>query len=201
MKLLRKYGCEILTLLSFCSFLSFVCLKHENAKSRMLWGVLVVLDSILLCVLIRKLWRAKWKKTVDISLQIILARIANAIARIFERWSSLTNKNQNLLSGKSSITFTPSLRTPDIKNLERAVAWKKLDSDFKRLGYLYRRMITEKINSGAEIKGSDTPCEIRDKVPIDEIEKELMDMYIDCRYDERKTIDSKRLLEMKKNFR
>ena len=61
-------------------------------------------------------------------------------------------------------------------------------------------MITQKIHSGLRAKASNTPLELKDICEANDAEDELFSMYINCRYDERKSISTEKLMTLKNNI-
>ena len=204
MKNVYKYRYEIfaslltLGLLTIILYLNVV--KPENEPLRTALLISLVADAVLLCLTLRKLWKTKWKKQVASSVKKVFAKIAKAIMIFLEKWNTLIGDDKNVLSGKTTVSFDFSLQESRKQRIPKPLKWKQLKTDRERLRYLYRQMIIHKIDSGVSIRSSSTPLEIKEKCESDEFETELFEMYIDCRYDERKDISAQKISMLKSNI-
>ena len=107
---------------------------------------------------------------------------------------------KNILGGSTKITFDLNIFESKVATRPKRVKWKNLQSDRERLGFLYRQMINTKIRTGTRVYACDTPSELLDRVQSNEVEKEVFNLYIDTRYDDRAILSSDRVSELKERL-
>jgi hypothetical protein len=70
--------------------------------------------------------------------------------------------------------------------------------------YLYRGVVSGKLKRGALIYSFDTPTDVEEKLTVrgdqTEAERELLQMYINLRYDERRDPDEEQIKRLKKEL-
>ena len=198
MKVLRKFWREISCTILFSLFLYSVSLwvndPPKTALTRFIFMLLSFSDIAIFLMLLRQLWRKKWRPVVSRATSRIFGSAARFFMRIFERVSKKlglgARTKKNVIGGKTQITFDQNVFEKEKISRKKAIKWKQLQSDRDRLRYLYRNMITHKIRGGERIHPADTPSEIEESCERDVFESELFSLYIDARYDERAELDA-----------
>ena len=113
-----------------------------------------------------------------------------------------TERNHHtVLKGRSKIFFDTKEKDLPTKRAKKPSAWKNLQTDKERLGYLYRRMIDANINQGLPVFSSETPTEIKNKKEYRDIENQIFDLYVENRYKDDVTLDSTVLDDLKKEMK
>ena len=188
MKLIRKYGYEILASLLGVAFVTMllylVIVKPEDlyVRGTVMFGMLF--DGIAIYYALRKLWCTKWRYRVVPAVQKIFEKIARVFKFFREKLGIKERNIQTVLRGKATIFFDANPIDSQTKRAKKPSAWKNLKTDKERLGYLYRRMVDANINQGLLVFSSETPTEIKDKKEYKEYENQIFDLYIANRYRE-----------------
>lgn len=173
------------------------------AQAFMLIGLALCLAGAIW--LIKSLWRDKWRQAATRGMQKIFARIQ----RFFEKFADrlgIRRGNKSVLGGKTTVFFDR-ITTSSEETSARAAKppkWKQLDSERARMRYLYRGVVSGKLKRGALIYSFDTPIDVEEKLKArgdqTEAERELLQMYIDLRYDERRAPDEEQVKRLKKEL-
>ena len=205
MKLIRKYGYEILASIlgvAFVTMLAYLLIvKPEDIMTRGTVMFMMLFDAIAAYYVLRKLWRTKWRYRVMPSLQKAFEKIARAI-RIFRQKLGIPEKeSKTVLRGKATISFDAKPVYEQAKRIKKPKGWKSLQTDRERLGYLYKRMIDTNIHQGVPIFSSETPTEIRDKKDYRDHENQIFDLYVANRYKNDVTVDRTVLDDLKKEMK
>lgn len=205
MKLIRKYGYEILASIlgvAFVTMLAYLLIvKPEDLMTRGTVMFMMFFDAIAAYYVLRKLWRTKWRYRVMPSLQKAFEKIARAI-RIFRQKLGIPEKEpKTVLRGKATISFDAKPVYEQAKRIKKPKGWKSLQTDRERLGYLYKRMIDTNIHQGVPIFSSETPTEIRDKKDYRDHENQIFDLYVANRYKNDVTVDRTVLDDLKKEMK
>ena len=205
MKLIRKYGYEILASIlgvAFVTMLAYLLIvKPEDIMTRGTVMFMMLFDAIAAYYVLRKLWRTKWRYRVMPSLQKAFEKIARAI-RIFRQKLGIPEKEpKTVLRGKATISFDAKPVYEQAKRIKKPKGWKSLQTDRERLGYLYKRMIDTNIHQGVPIFSSETPTEIRDKKDYRDHENQIFDLYVANRYKNDVTVDRTVLDDLKKEMK
>ncbi len=201
MKNLRKYKYELILfalLLSLCLIISFFATRENmNVILRDTLFFAFVFDLVAIFFVLRRLWREKWRRGLIITVKRVFSAVARAMLRIFDALNITKGEKTNIISGKTTVEFDFSALWEDTKKRYKTPKWKHMKNDRERLGFLYRKMINDKIKSGEKIHSSDTPSELKEKCENTDCEQRLFCTYIDCRYDERKAIPAEEILDIK----
>lgn len=187
MKYLREYWREAVCVLLFSGLGGCISLLINGGKAvKIIAAVLAVADAVALVLMVRVLWRTKWKKALVSGLQ----RAFEVLSRFFIKVSDAVMRRlgmyrKNTLYGNAKITYYTGSASGTKKAVRKTVKWKQLDSARERLGFLYRYMIGKRISEGARARASDTPCELKQSISNSVEQDELFELYIGARYDER----------------
>lgn len=201
LNLWREIACVFLLTVFLYSVSLWAKDTPESALGRFLFIFLGLLDIFLFCLLIRQLWRKKWRYAFAKVGQKLFQSVSRFLVRVFERLSKklgigLRGK-KNILVGKIQISFDERIFERQREHRKKPPKWKQLENDRDRLRYLYGNMVTHKIKSGSKIHCYDTPSEIKQNNAEGRFENELFELYIDARYDERAEIDDGKIEMLK----
>jgi len=202
--LISRYFRECAAVLLFSVLLhvvyNFIYFPPENDQIKLLVIVLALLDLVALILVLRSLWRRKWRAAFVRRAQRIWGKASALVIRIFEKifdkWG-LGRSRQTVISGKTTVMFDNTETRGGKRRRKKARRWSKIEGNRERLGFLYDRMITKKIKSGMRVGRADTPSELKDRAENIPAESELFELYISSRYDERTPLDGDRLQKLK----
>ena len=205
MKKIWEYWREIGCVFAVTLFSYFLLLWSNDPpktnNERFLLSAGAVASFLVLLVLLRQLWRKKWKYAFAQATQQLWTQAAKLFSRAFEhfakKWNLSGGGRQTTLFGKTTVRFDFGMAEKTGKRSAKLPKWKNLQTDRERLGFLYRRMITEKIKAGTRVYASDTPSEARARSVNSESENALFDCYTHIRYDERAVPSAQKILSMK----
>lgn len=204
MKMLNKYRYEISALLLAVGFFTIALYLNvaepESEIVRVLLLLSLISDGVLFYFTLRKLWRTKWKTKVSESFQKVFEKLARALMSFLEKWNIRRDKDQNILSGKTTVSFDFSLSEAREPKPKRTLKWKHLQTDRERIRYLYRRMISERVKRGVSVCAHETPLELKQRGENNAQENELFDLYIDVRYDDRVEPNGQTVLKLKEDL-
>ena len=205
MKQLRKYGYEILLSLlgvAFGTMLLYLLLvmpEDLTTRGTVMFGMFF--DGIAIYFVLRKLWRTKWRYRVMPKVQKILEKAARIFKIVRQKLGIPERRQQTVLRGKSKIFFDVKQTDTQTKRHKKQSAWKNLQTDKERLGYLYKRMIDTNINQGMPIYAHETPSEIKDKKEYQAVENQIFDLYVENRYKGEVTLNRAVLDDLKKEIK
>jgi hypothetical protein len=206
MKFIKKIWREALLLADVAAFLALMYLwsvsRPENMYLRAFMLIGIAATIVFAVLLLRSLWRAKWRAATAKAMQRVFGRIQKFFEKFADRlgWG---RKGKSVLSGKTTVIFDrryDDAATENRSYTTRPPKWKQLDNDRDRMRYLYRKMVSGKIKKGARIYSADTPSEAEQKIEKTPSEKQLFDLYISCRYDERKSPKASDVQELKREL-
>ena len=167
---------------------------------RALLILLSALCAALLYFTLRKLWRTKWCHALLKAARNLLSKASRWMLKLLDKWS-LTGHGSRVLKGKTSVSFDFSTPERVAKTKKKPRKWKQLRTNRERMGFLYRHMLTKRIQSGMEIRPWETPAELKEKAENAPHEEALFDLYLDHRYDERTDcISDDTISELKEAF-
>ena len=206
MKLLKKIWRELLLVADVIGFFALMYLwviaRPEDMYLRSLMFIAIIATAALGAWLIRLLWIAKWRASTAKAMQKVFGRIQSFFERFADRlgWG---RKGKSILAGKTTVIFDRKFENGEAQAtayVTKPPKWKQLESDRDRMRYLYRKMIGGKIKRGVRIYSADTPSEVELKTEKTQAEQELFDIYISCRYDERKSPKASEIQELKREL-
>ena len=205
MKLIRKYGFEILLGISGIAFgigvLYIILAMPEDLMVRgtIMFGLFF--DGIAIYYILRKLWHTKWKYRVIPAVQTFFEKLAKVLKLVHKKLGIKEREASTVLKGKSIIFFDTKPTQEQAKRKKKPSAWKNLQTDKERLGYLYRKMIDTNIHQGLPVFASETPTEIKDKKEYREHENQIFDLYVANRYREDVDLDADVLNDLKQEIK
>ena len=205
MKLIRKYGFEILLGISGIAFgigvLYIILAMPEDLMVRgtIMFGLFF--DGIAIYYILRKLWHTKWKYRVIPAVQTFFEKLAKVLKLVRKKLGIKEREASTVLKGKSIIFFDTKPTQEQAKRKKKTSAWKNLQTDKERLGYLYRKMIDTNIHQGLPVFASETPTEIKDKKEYREHENQIFDLYVANRYREDVDLDADVLNDLKQEIK
>ncbi len=213
MKLLRQIKSffvenwrENALLLSIAGFVTltyyFTYARPDETYLQALMIIGAVAFAVLSIVLIRLLWKKKWKNATAERLQRVFGRLQRLIERVSTKFGFSQRTKKSVLSGKTRIIFEKGSERETLRSSaeEKTPKWGRLRDDRAKMRYLYRGMIIEKIRRGESVYRFETPSELSSRQKNSAAEQELFEMYISCRYDERSVADRERVAELKKEL-
>ena len=205
MRLMYEYWREfVLSFLVACFFtigLYWYIAEPESSSVKALLVLLITADLLFIIYIIKSLWKAKWREFAVIASQRFFEKFSNSLMRLFEKFNFISKSNtQNMIFGTSSVSFDRYYEDPPMRSRKRVPKWKTLDDDRKRLGLLYRYMIINKVKGGMPARAADIPLELKTREENTSPENELFDIYINTRYDERKTPPKSKIDILKNTF-
>ena len=205
MKLIRKYGFEILLGISGIAFgigvLYIILAMPEDLMVRgtIMFGLFF--DGIAIYYILRKLWYTKWKYRVIPAVQTFFEKLAKVLRLVRKKLGIKEREASTVLKGKSIIFFDTKPTQEQVKRKKKPSAWKNLQTDKERLGYLYRKMIDANIHQGLPVFASETPTEIKDKKEYREHENQIFDLYVANRYRDDVDLDADILNDLKQEIK
>ena len=205
MKLIRKYGYEILASLLGVVFatgiLYLVIVMPEDLMTRgtVMFGLFF--DGIAIYYALRKLWRTKWRYRVVPAVQKVWEKIARVLKIVRTKLGLEKREKRTVLKGKTIVFFEKSLLKSKQNAPKKPLGWGSLQTDRERLGYLYRRMIDGNINRGLPVFSFETPSEIKEKKDYKDCENQIFDLYVANRYKGEVSLDRETLNDLKKELK
>lgn len=205
MKWIKKYRYELLASVlgtAFATMLLYLLIvvpEDLMVRGTVMFGLFF--DAIAIYYTLRKLWHTKWRRCVMPKVQEFFEKIAKVL-KLFRKKLGIPERNHHMvLRGKSKIFFDTKEADTTTKRTKKPSAWKNLQTDRERLGYLYRRMIDTNINQGLPVFSSETPTEIKGKKEYRDVENQIFDLYVENRYKNNVTLDRIVLDELKKEIK
>ena len=198
---IKKYWAEGAAVLWFSLLLHFsvraVNVVEKSSFGRFFAFLSVFSSFAALMLTLRYLWRKKWKKAFTGKLQTIMAGVFGMVSafidRILERFGKA---RKDMLGGKTAVIFD-SERTEKKKKHKTTRKWRSLESDRERLGFLYVKMIENRLKSRKRVRPADTPSELKEREENSPPEEELFDIYIESRYNEKAELSEQELQNIK----
>ena len=205
MKQLRKYAFEVLASILGIAFITMllylIVVQPEDLMTRgtVMFGLFF--DAIAIYYTLRKLWRTKWRYRVAPSVQKILEKLARVLKIVRKKLGIPERSQQTVLKGKSKIIFDTKQTIAQQKRTKKPTAWKNMQTDKERLGFLYKRVIDTNIHQGVPIYSFETPTEIKHKKEYGDIENQIFDLYVENRYKDDVVLDRDALEGLKKEMK
>lgn len=193
-------GASLLGFVTIAYYFTFERPEDRLSISLMILGMMVLAAGAL--VFFRMLWRKKWKNATAERLQRVFERLQRIVERVSTRLGFYKHEKKSVLEGKTKIIFEKSIpkESKKVKNEAKPPKWSKLQNNRDRVRYLYRGMASDKIRRGERIYRYETPNELLLKQEKGSDEERLIEVYVSCRYDERKIPDSKTVAELKRKI-
>lgn len=164
----------------------------------------LVLAVITLYLLLRLLWRTKWKKTVAHIAKAIAAGASALMVRLLDRWNAsrwnIFARRRGFVSGNTTVTFDFFSGQERKEKKIKPPKWKHMQTEREKLGYLYFHLITSHVKRGLHARCSDTPSELKERTVSAPPEERVFDLYIGARYDERVPLQEKELDGLKETL-
>ena len=205
MVFLKKYRFEALLLALILGlyglFYLWINFRPDNYYLESFLFLGMAADLVGIFLTIRALWRKKWRKRVADRFRKVFERVRRLIAKVAEKIYDNSKDDDVLRRGKTTFIFDErEKRTVVSEKKARPPKWKQLQEDRARMRYLYRGMITALLKKGERIYSNETPSEIDEREERSPAEKELFQMYVDLRYDERKAVDAEKVKRLKEEL-
>ncbi len=205
MKKIRQFAFEILLSLLSIAFgtmlLYLVLVMPEDLITRgtVMFGMFF--DGIAIYFVLRKLWRTKWRYRVMPQVQKLFEKLSRVLKIVRKKLGIPERREQTVLKGKSKIFFDVKNTATETKRAKKLSAWKSLQTDRERLGFLYKRVIDSNIHQGVPIYSSETPSEIQGKKEYHDVENQIFDLYVENRYKDDVTLNRDVLDGLKKEMK
>lgn len=153
-------------------------------------------------VMIRQLWRKKWKDAVTERVQKVFGRLQRLLESFSQKLGITKRTKKSVLSGKTKVIFDKKSDWEKYRGPveQKPPKWKQLKDNRARVRYLYRNMMTEKIRHGESVYAFETPSELSERKNNSSEEQKLFDVYVECRYDERKSPEPTVVAEIKREL-
>ncbi len=170
----------------------------ENPYIQMVLAISCAVITFFLFKTMRDIWRKELRSIIGAKLKILVTRLVGVFVKYSDRLSVFF-KGKNVATGKTDVSFDYSVFKSRKKKRERfkPPRWKDMNSGREKLGFLYYKIVTERIDRGKDIYASDTPSELKCSVPVSEPEERVFDLYIRSRYDERETVSEEEVIDLK----
>ena len=150
----------------------------------------------------RSNWRQRYRKPFIIGLRKAIVSASRFLIKIVGRFSFF--HRGNVISGRTTVHYDFSAFRKDErrrrKTAEKQPRWRDMESPRQKLGFLYYRVISDRIKHGEVITSHETPLEISQRPIESEAQEELFRMYNSVRYDERKEPDEKAVYELREKL-
>ncbi len=172
--------------------------RPENPYIQMALAVSCAVISFFLFKTMRDIWRRELGSWIGLRLKMLVTRMVT----IFTKYSNkfmLYFRGKNVAEGKTEVRFDYSLFKTEKKKRERfkPPKWKDMKNGRQKLGFLYYKIISDRIDRGEDIYSSDTPSELKDSLDKSPLEEEIFGLYVRARYDEREYIDEDNVNKIK----
>jgi hypothetical protein len=110
----------------------------------------------------------------------------------------------NVISGRTTVHYDFSAFRKDErrrrKTAQKQPRWRDMESPRQKLGFLYYRVISDRIKHGEIITSHETPLEISKRPTENEAMDELFQMYNEVRYDERNQPDEETVCNLREKL-
>ena len=174
--------------------------EDRFAQSFMILGLIAF--AVLGVIMFRRLWKKKWKDAATERLQKVFSRLQRLLDGVSKKLGFGKRIKKSVLSGETKIIFEKKGSYEGVRaNYEQKMPkWRQLRDNRSRMRYLYRNMMTEKIRRGESVYAFDTPLELSERKNNTAEEQRLFDLYIECRYDERKAPEPIEIARIKREL-
>ncbi len=198
-----RFRLEIISFLLFCGATATLAVwtnvKPSNHYAQLGFAILLASFVLPLYFVMRKNWRDRYRAPFIIGLRKAIIGASRFLIKIAGRFSFF--HRGNVISGRTTVHYDFSAFRKDTrrarKKAEKPPRWKDMENPRQKLGFLYYRVITDRIKHGETVTSHETPLELSERFNENETENELFKMYISTRYDERKELDENEVLELR----
>lgn len=205
-RFLIYYRLELISLLLFgCATATLAVwnkVKPTNHYIQLAFAIVLLLFVIPLYLVMRSNWRQRYRKPFIIGLRKAIVGASRFLIKIAGRFSFF--HRGNVISGRTTVHYDFSVFRKDErrrrKTLDRQPRWKDMENSRERLGFLYYRVITDRIKHGEVITSHETPLEISKRPTENEAMDELFRMYNEVRYDERNKPDEETVCNLREKL-
>lgn len=205
-RFLIYYRLELIALLLFgCATATLAVwnnVKPQNHYVQLGFALVLAAFVIPLYLVMRKNWREKYRAPVIIGIRKAIVGASRFLIKIVGRFSFF--HRGNVISGRTTVHYDFSAFRKDQrrrrKTAEKQPRWKDMESPRQRLGFLYYRVISDRIRHGEVITSHETPLEISQRPTEKEAENELFKMYNEVRYDERYEPDEQAVYDLREKL-
>ena len=202
-RFLNLHRLELIAFALFCGATATLAIwnsvKPSNHYVQLAFALILAAFVIPMYLVMRKNWREKYRAPFIIGLRKMVIGASRFLIMIAGRFSFF--HRGNVISGRTTVHYDFSSFRKDSrrrrKTAEKQPRWKDMVSPRQRLGFLYYRVITEKIRHGEVITSHETPMEISKRSTENEAQEKLFKMYNAVRYDERLEPDENEVLELR----
>ena len=176
--------------------------KPTNHYVQLAFAIVLLAFVIPFYLVMRRCWRVRYRAPFIIGLRKAIVGASRFLIKIAGHFSFF--HRGNVISGRTTVHYDFSAFRKDErrrrKTAEKAPRWKDMESPRQKLGFLYYRVITDRIKHGEIITSHETPLEISKKTTQSEAVDELFEMYNSVRYDERTEPDEKSVHELREKL-
>lgn len=173
----------------------------QNQYIKLALAIAVSVSIFFIFFFMRRIWNQKAKELFAMKLRNLISRAFGAIMRFVTKLN-IFRRQDNVLGGKTTVSFDFSGFKAKKKQQERFVPpkWKDMDTERKKLGFLYYKLITHKIKHGVKAFSSDTPTQLKHKSENSENQEKLFNLYICTRYNENAVLNEDEILNLKETL-
>ena len=204
--LLIYYRLELISLLLFggatATLAVWTNVKPTNHYIQLAFAAVLLCFVIPLYLISRKSWRERYRTPFVIGLRKAIVGASHFLIKIAGRFSFF--HRGNVISGRTTVHYDFSAFRKDArrkrKTAEKQPRWKDMESPRQKLGFLYYRVITDRIRHGEIITAHETPLEISQRPTENEAVTELFKLYNEVRYDERSEPDEEAILDLREKL-
>lgn len=205
-RFLIYYRLELISLLLFgCATATLAVwnkVKPTNHYIQLAFAVVLLIFVIPLYLVMRSNWRQRYRRPFIIGLRKAIVGASRFLIKIVGRFSFF--HRGNVISGRTTVHYDFSAFRKDErrrrKTAQKQPRWRDMESPRQKLGFLYYRVISDRIKHGEVITSHETPLEISQRPIESEAQEELFRMYNSVRYDERKEPDEKAVYELREKL-
>ena len=205
-RFLIYYRLELISLLLFgCATATLAIwnkVKPTNHYIQLAFAIVLLLFVIPLYLVMRSNWRQRYRRPFIIGLRKAIVGASRFLIKIVGRFSFF--HRGNVISGRTTVHYDFSAFRKDErrrrKTAEKQPRWRDMESPRQKLGFLYYRVISDRIKHGEIITSHETPLEISKRPTENEAMDELFQMYNEVRYDERNQPDEETVCNLREKL-
>lgn len=206
-RFLNRYRTELLFLLFFllstCVTALWSHFRPQNHYVQLCFALLLLCVALPAYLLLRKMWREKLREPILSGIKKAFISASRVFMRALSKLPVFRFRG-NVISGRTSVSYdlfsVSKNRGRRKEKPPKPPRWKDMNTARERLGYLYYRIITNRIKNGAVIAAHETPHEISQRLNPTETEHEILTLYKSTRYDERKPLNEEEIVKLKEEL-